>query len=228
MQQIEDLDVTNQYTALGSVKPGLFRRGLLTVLLVAIQFACRHVFTRGYLGRVQTIYFARWVFLDNKTRVLFTSNYDGGHQAYMDDFINKAAWGLNIAFSHGIGWPRTDWLITRGARRELQFKAFQRRHQPPTQVGGKAYPGLTLVISHAMPVPGKGSSAPTCVTARSRHGCGCFEWSRRRDRGVELDDIQGLVRFAFKHHTEAVFLLLRITEPAAARSGCRRCRSPTP
>lgn len=145
LQQIEDLDVTNQYTALGSVKPGLFRRGLLTVLLVAIQFACRHVFTRGYLGRVQTIYFARWVFLDNKTRVLFTSNYDGGHQAYMDDFINKAAWGLNIAFSHGIGWPRTDWLITRGARRELQFKAFQRRHQLPTQVWYKAYPGLTLV-----------------------------------------------------------------------------------
>ena len=29
---------------------------------------------------------------------------------------------------------------------------------------------------------------------------------------VELDDIQGLVRFAYKHHTEAVFLLLRITD----------------
>jgi deferrochelatase/peroxidase EfeB len=35
--------------------------------------------------------------------------------------------------------------------------------------------------------------------------------------GVELDDIQGLLRFGFKHHTEAVFLLLRVKDPAAAR-----------
>jgi hypothetical protein len=145
LQQIEDYDVTNQYTALGSVKPGWFRRGLLTLVLVAIQFTCRNVFTRGHLARVQTIHFARWVFLDGKARVLFTSNYDGGHQAYMDDFINKVAWGLNLVFSNGLGWPRTDWLITRGARRELQFKFYQRRHQLPTQVWYKAYPGLTLI-----------------------------------------------------------------------------------
>ena len=34
---------------------------------------------------------------------------------------------------------------------------------------------------------------------------------------VELDDIQGLVRFGYKHHTEASFLLLRVTDPDAAR-----------
>jgi hypothetical protein len=94
---------------------------------------------------VQTIHFARWVFVDDKRRVLFTSNYDGGHQAYMDDFINKVAWGLNVAFSSGVGWPRTDFLLARGARRESYFKYFQRRHQLPTQVWYKAYPGLTLV-----------------------------------------------------------------------------------
>lgn len=145
LQLIEDFDVTNQYTAFGSVKPGWFRRGLLVVILMAIQFACRNIFTRGHLARVQTIHFARWVFLDNKTRVMFTSNYDGGHQAYMDDFINKVAWGLNIVFSNGLGWPRTDWLIARGARREMSFKYYQRRHQLPTQVWYNAYPGLTLI-----------------------------------------------------------------------------------
>ncbi|HVH84048.1 MAG TPA: hypothetical protein VM713_07010, partial [Steroidobacteraceae bacterium] len=35
---------------------------------------------------------------------------------------------------------------------------------------------------------------------------------------VELDDIQGLVRFAYKNHTEAVFLLLRVKEAIAARA----------
>ena len=34
---------------------------------------------------------------------------------------------------------------------------------------------------------------------------------------VEFGDIQGLLRFAYKHHTEARFLLLRVTNPAAAR-----------
>src|SRR5260370_35503858 len=34
---------------------------------------------------------------------------------------------------------------------------------------------------------------------------------------VELDDIQGLVRFAYKHHTEAVFLLLLVKDAGAAR-----------
>jgi hypothetical protein len=145
LQALEDRDVTNQYTALGAVKPGLFRRWLVTVLLVLIDYACRHVFTRGHLARVQTIHFARWVFLNDKSRVLFTSNYDGSHQGYMDDFINKVAWGLNLVFSNGLGWPRTRWLILGGARIEQSFKHFQRRHQVPTQVWYKAYPGLTLV-----------------------------------------------------------------------------------
>lgn len=144
MQNLEDHELTNSFTALGPVKPGLFRHYLLLVLLVLIDYACRHVFTSGHLARVQTIHFARWVFLDGGERVLFASNYDGSHESYMDDFINKVAWGLNLVFSNGFGWPRTDWLILRGARRELRFKYYQRRHQLPTQVWYKAYPALTL------------------------------------------------------------------------------------
>jgi deferrochelatase/peroxidase EfeB len=37
-------------------------------------------------------------------------------------------------------------------------------------------------------------------------------------RPVELDDVQGLVRFGYKHHTEACFLLLRVKQRAAARA----------
>ncbi|MDR6537823.1 hypothetical protein [Variovorax soli] len=144
MQELEDHDLSNSFTALGAVKPGWFRRALVQVLLLAIAWACRHVFGRGHLGRVRTIHSAHWVFLDNKLRVLFASNYDGSHEACMDDFINKVAWGLNLLFSNGFGWPRTAWLIKEGARREQLFKYYQRGHQLPTQVWYKAYPGLTL------------------------------------------------------------------------------------
>ena len=145
LQHLEDYDVTNQYTAIGSVNPGLFRRWLVTVLLGLIDYTCRHIFTRGFLARVQTIHFALWAFLDDKRRLVFTSSYDGGHEAYMDDFINKVAWGLNLAFSHGVGWPRTRWLIAGGARIENKFKNYQRRHQLPAQVPYRAYPGLALI-----------------------------------------------------------------------------------
>ena len=89
---LEDHDVTNQYTALGSVKPNRFRRGLFPVILWLIDYFARHVYQRGHLGRIRNIHFARWVFLDGKKRMIFASNYDGSHEAYMDDFINKAGW----------------------------------------------------------------------------------------------------------------------------------------
>jgi hypothetical protein len=139
----EDLDVTNQFNVLGDVKPGLFRLMLLKFLLLTLDYASKHVYNRGFLTRVKTIHFARWVLIDNNRRLYFASNYDGSLEGYMDDFINKVAWGLNLVFSNGVGYPRTHWLIKQGAGREQQFKYTLRRHQLPSEVWYKAYPGLT-------------------------------------------------------------------------------------
>jgi hypothetical protein len=141
---LEDHDVTNQYTALGSVKPNRFRRWLFPVFLWFIDYFARHVYTRGHLGRIRNIHFACWVFIDGKRRLIFTSNYDGSHEAYMDDFINKAGWALNLSFNCGLGYPRTRWVIKDGIDDELKFKYTQRRHQKPTETWYRAYPGLTV------------------------------------------------------------------------------------
>ena len=140
---LEDRIITNQFSAYGNIKPGPFRRWTITAVFVAIDYAARHVYKRGFLARVVTIQFARWVFLDNNTRVFFASNYDGSLESYMGDFINKVAWGLNIVFSNGLGYPRTNWLIAGGAKDELTFKDYLRRHQLPTQVWYNAAPGIT-------------------------------------------------------------------------------------
>jgi hypothetical protein len=139
----EDHDVTNQYSAMGSIKPGRFRLWTEIVILYGIDWIARHIFNRGSIGRIGTIHFAHWIFLDQRRRGLFCSSYDGGHEAYMDDFINKAGFGLNISFSSFIGYPTTNWLVARGAWLEQDFKRFQRHHQIPTDVWYKAYPGLT-------------------------------------------------------------------------------------
>lgn len=143
LAKLEDHDVTNQFTELGSVKPSVFRRWMFIAILWITDYAARHIYTSGFLSRIQSIHFARWVFLDDRRRMLFASNYDGSRQAYMDDFINKVGWGLNIVFSNGFGYPRTNWLVRDGCKNELRFKDANRRHQIPTQVWYRAYPGLT-------------------------------------------------------------------------------------
>jgi hypothetical protein len=140
---LEDHDVTNPFSAFGEVKPQLFRRYAVRFFLWLLDYAARHVYNRGYLTRVQTIHFARWVLIDNSTRLLFASNYDGSLESYMDDFINKVAWGLNLVFSNGAGYPSTRWLIKDGAEQEQKFKHYLKRHQLPTLVWYKAYPGQT-------------------------------------------------------------------------------------
>jgi len=141
----EDRCVTNAFTAMGSVKPGAFRGVLVVVLVALLDYAARHVYGRGHLTRVQTIHFARWVFLDDRKRLLFASNYDGILESYMDDFINKVAWGLNLVFSNGVGYPRTNWLVQGGARDSQAFKNYLRRHQLANAVWYKADVGLSAM-----------------------------------------------------------------------------------
>jgi hypothetical protein len=145
LSSLEDYGVTNQFSAMGSLKPGLFRCLTMVLVLCAIDYTARHVFNRGRLARVTSIQFARWVFLDGKKRVIFASNYDGSLESYMDDFINKVGFGLNIVFSNGVGYPRTNWLLLNGAKDEQKFKDYLRRHQMPTQVWYNAHPGLTAL-----------------------------------------------------------------------------------
>ncbi len=141
----EDRIVTNQFTAFARRKPGIARLlGLLGVLVV-VDYAARHIVRPGRLGRIRSIHFARWVLLDGKQRGTFFSNYDGTVESYMDDFINKAGFGLNAIFCNAIGYPRTNWLIRDGCKDEQKYRNFLRRHTLATQVWYKAYPELTAV-----------------------------------------------------------------------------------
>jgi hypothetical protein len=145
LASVEDIHPQNQFTAAGQLKPGRFRRYTAAGVLWAVNFGIRHFYNRGVLSGVRTIHFARWVFFDDHRRLLFASNYDGSLENYMDDFIDKVAWGLNAVFSNGNDYPRTSWLVLDGARDELAFKSYIRTRQLPTPVWYSAYPDLTTV-----------------------------------------------------------------------------------
>jgi hypothetical protein len=53
------------------------------------------------------------------------------------------AFGLNLSFSNGLGYPRSNWLVLDGAWQEQDFKRYLFHHQIPTQVWYKPQAGLT-------------------------------------------------------------------------------------
>jgi hypothetical protein len=141
----EDHTVQNPFSAVGYLKPGPFRRWVTTVVLWLTKYGTRHIYNRGSLTGVTTIHFARWIYLDDKRRMIFASSYDGSLESYMDDFIDKVAWGLNAVFSNGVGYPRTDWLVIGGTQNEQAFKDYLRQHQVLAQLWYAAYDRLTAV-----------------------------------------------------------------------------------
>jgi hypothetical protein len=81
--------------------------------------------------------------MDDGRRMFFSSNYDGSLESYMNDFIDKAAWGLNAIFSNGDGFPRTSFLFCGGIRDEKAYKRFLPTRQVQSRVWYSAYPHLT-------------------------------------------------------------------------------------
>lgn len=139
VESYEDFSAQNPFTAVGFVKPGAVRRVTMKVALRGLDLGCRHVYHRDNLAGVRSIHFARWLPLDGGRRAMFASSYDQTLESYMDDFIDRVAWGVNLVFSNGVGYPRTRWLVLDGARDELTYKRHLRRHQVPTVVFYSAY-----------------------------------------------------------------------------------------
>ena len=69
----EDFIVQNQLSSITNVKPGWFRRLTLSTVLYVIELAGRYIYTKGRLGTIPTIHYARWVVIDGGRRLLFFS-----------------------------------------------------------------------------------------------------------------------------------------------------------
>lgn len=139
---IEDQAVQNPFTAAGTIKQGMVRAVTMRTVLLGLDWACRHLYGHEDLAGVRSIHFARWVPVDDGRRMIFASSYDGSQESYMDDFIDRLAWGINAVFSNGEGFPATRLLVGGGARDEQAFKNYLRRHQLPS-VWYSAYPTLS-------------------------------------------------------------------------------------
>ncbi|HEX3761804.1 MAG TPA: hypothetical protein VHW23_24060 [Kofleriaceae bacterium] len=147
----EDQVTQNQLTHLVDLRPGGFRLATLWLVLTAIDVAAQVWSVRGDLGGITAIHFARWVIIRDRRpvqpprhRLLFFSNYDGSWEAYLGEFIDRAAAGLTAVWSNTRGFPATRHLMCAGARDEEAFKQWTREHQLPTQVWWSGVPDSTV------------------------------------------------------------------------------------
>jgi hypothetical protein len=139
----EDRIDQNGLTHLVAIKPGWYRPFALKIMLQLLAALAEVGALSGRLGGVQSIHFARWVVLPD-ARLLFLSNYDGSWEACLGAFIDRAARGLTMIWTHTVWFPKTRCLLFRGAKDEAAFKAWTRAHQVPTQVWYSAYPTLSV------------------------------------------------------------------------------------
>src|SRR5690606_10575116 len=114
----EDKIVQNQLTHLVEIKPGWFRSFTLKLVLNGIAYLVKISFNKGKLGGIPSIHFARWIIIDKGKRLLFFSNFDGSWENYLGDFVDKAAVGLTGVWSNTVEFPKTRFLLFKGARDE--------------------------------------------------------------------------------------------------------------
>lgn len=85
--------------------------------------------------RVGTVHDMRFVFLDNDTKLLFATAYDGDWDVYIEDFVAKIPNEMDVFFSCWEGWPGIhsptvkDWIA---------------EHQIPAEGWYVAHPDLTV------------------------------------------------------------------------------------
>jgi hypothetical protein len=95
---------------------------------------------------VGTVHDMRFVFLDNDTKVLFTTAYDGDWDPYIDDFVTKIPDYLDLLFCNVEGWPGIhspsikDWIV---------------KHQIPASSWYVANPNLSVVETRRLERVGK-------------------------------------------------------------------------
>jgi hypothetical protein len=143
MARREDWIPQNHMGSVVLIKPGVLRAVLIRVGHLGLGLLLRIIARDGYLGSMRTIHFAHWARVNNGGRLMFFSNFDQTWESYLDDFIEKAHAGLTLAWSCGVGFPATRFLVKDGATHGSQFKQWARHSMTVSRFWYSAYKDLT-------------------------------------------------------------------------------------
>ncbi|MFM5954200.1 MAG: cytochrome P450 [Novosphingobium sp.] len=211
----------NHIIAVMTLKPGLLRRVSFAFTMWWIRMAVTHWFRPGFVVTMGTIHKARWFLVPGTRQFVFHSNYDGSWESYLEDFITRAHQGQSSAWSHGVGFPPTRFLVLEGAQDGDRFKRWVRRQQHPSQCWYSRFPQLTAkqIRNNAMIEDGLARAAND---TDARRWLANFGSAQREVGELESAEAQSLVFSGLKHHHRATALAVRMPEdPAGAREWIR-------
>jgi Dyp-type peroxidase family len=182
----------NHMVSLTRLKPGILRRITIRLAFWTIAQVGSLAYRPGYLGPIGTIHFARWITVPGTRDFIFFSNYGGSWQAYLEDFITLAHFGLTAAWSNTVGFPRTSNLFLQGATDADRFKRYARQSMLPTRFWYSAYPEIDTDMIRANAAIRRGlvgaMSEDDAVAWVSRFGS-----ATRPVNQLATDEIQSLV-----------------------------------
>ena len=203
--------VQNHIVAVMPFKPGLLRRLTFAFTMWGILQTVRHFFRPGFVLTMGTIHKARWFRVPGTRQFVFFSNYDGSWESYLEDFITRAHEGQTAAWSHGVGFPRTRFLILDGAADGDRFKRWVRRQQRETRFWYSRFPHLTAqqIRNNAMIEDGL---AHATSDTDARRWLASFGSAQREAHELEADEVQSLAFSGLPRLTEATALMLRLPE----------------
>jgi len=128
--------VAGEFMVIVKIKPGQADSLRKTLAGISNEFMTG-TDGRDALKDIGTLHDARYVILDNDTRLLFASVFDGSWDTYIDDFATtKIAKNFELVFSHAEGFPGIE------APRE-QLKEWFVGGQVPAELFVSSYPELT-------------------------------------------------------------------------------------
>ena len=144
-----------------------------------------------------------------RDKLIFQANYDGSWESYLEDFIMKAHQGQTAAWSNGVGFPRTKWLIKEGAQDGDRFKRWVRRQQVIAQFWYSRFSKLTTDQIRTNALIHDGLARATTDTA-ARAWLDCFGSMPRPDYAIETEEVQSLVFRGLRPLRHVVCALIRL------------------
>lgn len=147
IESVEEGRTKNELTIWFHVRPTVFSRVLLWMVLFGAERGSRHVWTNGQLAGAQNIHFARLPLVDGGRRMIFMSDYEGSFDAYINHFIGVGGHTRAVVpiSARMVGCAKTKWLywpvdVPFFRRRWYQFA---RTYQLHANVNYVAYPDLS-------------------------------------------------------------------------------------
>lgn len=126
--QSKTVGVVTELTLVNPVKPGLGPK-------------LRQVLSRvrpEVIRPLVTIHFARWFLIDDDTRLVFCSNFDGKLTDYLRDFTQVMPQGMDGIWGNCVDYPAA------GCRDFPAFEAWVAKYQVETTLWYAAYPTVSV------------------------------------------------------------------------------------